>query len=216
MPTFQRRRDEALEWIRRGLDGRRMFVALSCGKDSAALLSLVRDVDPSIDSRILLWPESEALGNYADTIAAWRATGANVRELHLTRMSLDESVPERWARLRDLAPCDGHFVGLRAQESRNRRIALARHGILHCYRSGHSAGHWRCAPLAWWSVDDIAAQLYLSEAPLLDTYYAEGLEARTSTRLPRSEARDDAIAMLQRRGALTMRAARAFYPDDSI
>lgn len=192
-----------------------MFVALSCGKDSAALFSLVREVDDSISGRILLWPESEALGNYHETISAWRALGADVMELRLERASIDDSVPERWFRLQEIAPCDEHFVKIRADESRHRRIALAKHGLMHQYRSGMSVGQWRCAPLAWWSTDDVAAQIYRSGAPILDIYDAEGIEARSSTRIPRDEARDDAMAQLQRRGWESVRMLRQVYPDSN-
>ncbi|WP_157066599.1 hypothetical protein [Hyphomicrobium sulfonivorans] len=190
-----------------------MFVALSCGKDSAAMLSLVREIDPTVPARILLWPESEILGNYDATIAAWRAIGVHVDALRLTRASLDESVPERWAQLADVAPCDGHFVGLRASESRHRAIALGKYSPLHQYRSGPLVGQWRCAPLTRWSTDDVAAQIYISGAPLLDVYGDEGIDARSSTRIPRASARDAAMTQLQRRGRGALLALRRVYPE---
>lgn len=193
-----------------------MYVAFSGGKDSAALLDLVIEQKPDTEARMLLWPESEVMADYDRVISAWRDRGVRVSVLRLSRNSLDESVSDRWQSLAQMAPAGGVFVGLRADESRHRAIALARHGVVHRYVSGPLAGLVRAAPLAAWQTADVGAWISTRDLPVLDTYDVLGISARTSSRIPRGQARDQAMSQMAVARPWATTALRHIYPDDMI
>lgn len=186
------------------------FVAYSGGKDSTALLWLARRIMPDIEARILLWPESELLGNFADNIAAWRALGANIREVHLTRRHWTEKVAGKWEALNDAAPARSVFIGLRAQESAVRRLSLRRFGIFH----ERGDGRLRVCPLARWSTMDVASVIASNDLPLLDRY-EESIDVRTTTRIiARPGLTEQALDEMRRRDPSALTALRQIYPGD--
>lgn len=214
LPHFARKVAAAKEVIAETIaDHPQCFVAYSGGKDSTALLWLAREVQPDIEARILLWPESELLGNFAEIIAAWRECGANIRELHLTRSSVAEKNKDKWRRLNDLAPATAVFIGLRASESSQRRIALHRYGVVH-RRS--SDGRVRVCPLAWWSTHDIAAAIHANNLPMLNRY-DESIDVRTSTRVvARAGIGKRILHDMHERDPAAWARLRSIYPEDEI
>lgn len=161
------------------------FVACSFGKDSAVLLHLVHETDPSVPARFLRWGESEMLHEYGEVMAAWhrRYPELVVHVLDLDRDSVDEAVPDRWTQLHTLAPADAYFSGLRAEESHARAITLSIHGTT--YRT--AAGITRICPLASWTTRDVAAYAVEHDLPMLAAYAAEGWDTRTTARVPRED-----------------------------
>lgn len=212
LPVHRRHVEHAHSIIRQTLDVcERPFVACSFGKDSAALLHLVRTYRPDIEARFIRWPETELLADFDRVIGEWRALGANVVILDLTRSTLDERAPGRWDALRNLSPTDGQFVGLRADESRARQITLNAHG--HLYRT--AAGYWRSCPLARWNTLDVAAYVTLHKLPTLSAYERHGFEARTTSRIPRAQhsIREEALARLREDDPAAYQQLRAMYPE---
>lgn len=61
----------------------------------------------------------------------------------------------------------GVYIGLRADESRARKITLRKYSPLYQSQNRASA---TCCPLAWWSGKDVWAALISSGLPWLDTY----------------------------------------------
>ena len=132
--AYQRRIGEAQDIIHAGLAAcHAPYLACSFGKDSAVMLDLVRTIRPGIQARFIRWPETDLLANFSEIIEQWQDRGANIAILDLTRETLDEKVPGRWNTLRDLAPSDGVFMGLRAQEGLSRLMTLRAHGVIHRY-----------------------------------------------------------------------------------
>jgi len=158
------------------------YVSFSCGKDSAALLHLVRSIDINVPARCLLWRgESENMGNHLDVI---ERTG-NVEIFWENRSDLDDSRPERWNILH--SDSDAQFIGLRAEESPARKKTLGRHGETFTKQDGMM----RFCPLGLWSTRDIGALIASEDLPILSNYEARGMKSRTATRVPRTTVRDD-------------------------
>ncbi|MCB9172318.1 MAG: phosphoadenosine phosphosulfate reductase family protein [Ardenticatenales bacterium] len=175
------------------------YVAFSAGKDSAALLHLVHEIAPTTPGKILLWAgESQYMNNYSETLVAW---GVMLPELQIVecvmrRESWDESSSDRWATLAE--GHDAYFVGLRASESNGRRLTLRQHGTIYRVRE---SGLLRICPLAWWSDRDVGAYIVQNNLPLLHSYSIEGIESRTSARVPRDAygIREQSLAELKHR-----------------
>lgn len=190
------------------------YVACSFGKDSAALLHLVLQSRPDASVRFIRWQETNIIDDYERVIAQWQNDyGINLDILDLQRATLDESVPDRWRQLQDVQPCDGFFIGLRAEESRGRRITLRKDGVL--YRA--KSGLLRITPLAWWSTLDVAAYIVTHQLPTLETYASDGFAARTSSRVPRGDygIREGMLASLKHRNPARFNALKYMMPEVS-
>jgi 3'-phosphoadenosine 5'-phosphosulfate sulfotransferase (PAPS reductase)/FAD synthetase len=186
------------------------YVAMSFGKDSAAMLHLVQQVRPSVEARFIRWTESQYLDDFDRVIAEWRQRGINLHILDMHRGSIDERGGERWSKLQQMSPADGFFVGLRAQENqKSRGMTLKVHGTVYKLASGL----WRICPLAWWSTDDVAAYTIQHDLPMLDAYKADGFEQRTSARVPRATVRGEALHSLKVRDPLRFYALCQAYPE---
>lgn len=208
--AHQRRIAEALALIDRALDVcQSVYVACSFGKDSAVLLDLVMRRVPDIEARFIRWPETEYLGNYAEVIQQWEARGANIRILDLRRDTLDDTVADRWRWLRELAPTDGVFLGLRADESHARRMSLTVHGVFYRLKEGY----WRISPLAWWTTADVAAYVMMHGLPTLDAYKARGFSERTASRIPRKGVRGKMLRQIKLEDPAAWEGLRRIYPD---
>jgi 3'-phosphoadenosine 5'-phosphosulfate sulfotransferase (PAPS reductase)/FAD synthetase len=175
----------------------RPYVAWSGGKDSLVCLALVADECPGVDA---IWSDDElempgvpeyvpaaagALGARLMVTGGWAMHAGWFRPWtdrpfwrpadHIDAwpgMRIEEWTPQQgW---------DGAIVGLRADESRERSLHLARRGEI--YRA--STGQLICNPLARWTLDDVwavIAGMGLPYAPVYDRLAVAGV--------PRSRAR---------------------------
>lgn len=185
----------------------RPYVSCSFGKDSAVLLHLCLIQQPDIPVRFLRWEgETDCLGDYDRVVAEWQsrhpALARSLHQVELSRQSMEERTAERWEALRqglepDTALLDTVFLGLRAEESKGRRMTLRSLGPDAILKDGLR----RVCPLAWWRTDDIAACTALNQLPLLDAYAQEGFETRTTSRVPRAAhgIRGESLARLRQR-----------------
>lgn len=212
---YKKRVEQAREIIARGLEQlKNPYMACSFGKDSSVLLHLLIQVMPEIEVRFIRWDESNLIDTYAETIAKWEKTyHINLKILDLHRQSLDEPVPDRWKKLTNLSECDGYFIGLRADESRGRKMTLKIHGTIHRMKNGLV----RISPLAWWKTDDVAAYIYQFALPTLQTYQYDGFEARTTSRIPRADygIRESMLSGLRRRDPSRFNALCNLMPEVS-
>lgn len=202
---FLRRLDAArtaiAETLRRA---ERPYVAYSAGKDSTVLLWLVREQAPAVPAWLLTREESRTLHGDLDAMLRWwRHRGASIHETACAavgRGGEDWAAHERNAvPIRALAPAghDAVLLGLRAAESRGRRIALA-NGPLRTIR--HQGGTiLRSAPLARWSTADVAALLVAHDLPYLAAYAVDGFATRTAMRLNATGLCAGAVGALKRR-----------------
>jgi 3'-phosphoadenosine 5'-phosphosulfate sulfotransferase (PAPS reductase)/FAD synthetase len=207
--AYKKRVAQSLDLIERALeDHAPMYVSFSCGKDSAVMFDLVRQVDPDIEGRFIRWPETQWIDDFDAVLNGWTAKGARVSVLDLSRGSLSESVPDRWLRLRETSPSRGTFIGLRADESYGRRMTLKIHGQLYVAKDEFV----RCCPIAWWSDADVAARIVEHDLPILSAYEA-GISTRTVARVPRDSVRESFLQEMKDRDYSGYRQILAMYPD---
>lgn len=173
----QRRLDQARRAIRDWLSRvQRPAVSVSGGKDSTLLLALVREQAPHAVAFRADPPNP--LPDRADHIEALRcAAGGAWRVVPYPwdvtavldggeRYPAGLKVRRLETALRD-AGVDGVSLGIRAAESRQRRITLARRGLVY----QRSDGRWICAPLAWWPAEEVLGELVRREALPLNPVY---------------------------------------------
>lgn len=151
------------------------YVACSFGKDSAALLHMVRLEKPNVPVIYVEYEESNLIDNYEEVISMWDLT--DLRRLFVSCNSIDDEVNER-----DVIPIyakskgfDSGFVGIRASESNGRRITLRQSGMF--YKS--LTGVTRICPLADWTDWNSAAYCISNNLPTLSTYIHYGFDSRT-------------------------------------
>jgi 3'-phosphoadenosine 5'-phosphosulfate sulfotransferase (PAPS reductase)/FAD synthetase len=159
---------------------KRPYLACSFGKDSSVMLDLVWQYKPDITVRFASHPETRLLDNYDEVIQWWLKRGINYEEIycegglvkvkHHQRQSLNQG---EW---------DSYFVGIRAEESTERKKCLKFQGMFHQL----SNGRIRIAPLAWWTTRDITAYLWGNKIPSLQAYHDLGFDTRTSAGIPRT------------------------------
>jgi len=179
VPTIEHRRriDEARQIIDRWLEScSHPAVSVSGGKDSTALLMLVRDAHPTIP--VYRADPPNPLPDRAEHIARlvtasgmpWRVVpypwdvdavlAGEVR--YPAGLKVRRLVEAHW-----IDGIDGIALGIRAAESPTRAISLRVRGPL--YRRGD--GITICTPLAWWSAEQVIGYvLARDELPLNPVY----------------------------------------------
>ena len=202
----------AVATLRSGLaSAPRSYLSMSFGKDSAVclhLLSRLVSID-KIDARFLRWPETDMLGDFSQVESQWADRGIKVTTISMSRGGLDSADAERWSALDAVADCDGVILGLRAEESRGRKITLRHHGDIYRLKSGML----RICPLAWWTTSDVAAYVVKHGVPVLSTYKNHGFGERTSARVPREAMRHEMMLLMRQRDPARAATLCEIYPD---
>jgi len=165
-----------IRWALKQVDN--PYISCSFGKDSSVLLHLMLSVKKDIPVYCFVCEQTEMLDNYDEVIGFW------VDKCNLQLIDFDQSNSlkiNKMSKLSKSIDCDSFFNGIRAEESKNRRIALRKYGKFHLMKS---SGKYRIAPLAWWETEDIMTYVLNQDLPLLDTYKAIGGAGRTGTFLP--------------------------------
>lgn len=196
--SFHKRLEEAKRLIQIALSiAQRPYISFSCGKDSSVLADMVLEFAPDIPMRFLSSGETRLLHNI-DEILMWfrEKKGAKITEIHINRVFSPEWINKSWNESRKAGVGDLEhlhkeenfdlaFIGLRAEESPNRRMSLMK-----CRTEGlpqfiyrMKDGRIRCCPLAQWKTADVGAYLISRGIPFLENYHEEGLQARTTARL---------------------------------
>ena len=184
---FVRRVTEAQRELTRWLDeDRAPYISVSWGKDSVCLAHLAHLAPTDAELARVTYPHLD--NPYSNLVrdaflARWpfpyrevevvTATPPVYREPHVLDQAWFEDVwtPAWGDALAELADYyDSYATGIRAQESRARRMRLARHGI---------ATDVTCAPLSRWTAQDVWAYLAIHDLPVHPTYamaYAGSLD----------------------------------------
>jgi len=168
--AFSRRVERSRQVVRDWLaTTSRRYVAFSGGKDSTAMLGLVREVDPTslavFGNDEFVLPETLALLDatpnlhriaarieHAPWFTAWDQ-GAEGLPAGTEWVEPDGQGPGPWARLHGY---DGAAVGIRAGENNYRRLHIRARGELFYARRRQV---WQCYPLAWWTTQDVWAYI---------------------------------------------------------
>jgi len=175
--AFRRKLDQSIraieEW--RGRCSR-PIVSVSGGKDSTLLLLLCRQVDPDIIA-LRADPPNPLPDRQAHVDELKRAMGGSWSTVDYpwdvdAVLARDERYPAR-LKIRALQTeaaslgADGVAIGIRAAESRERRISCYQRGLV--YRV--ASGRLRCTPLAWWTAEEVIGALVSQDAAPLNPVY---------------------------------------------
>lgn len=188
--------DRSLDAIRTFLAAGPAYCGTSHGKESVTTCHLVRQVDPSIplihlrpsnhnpdcdavrDAYFAMFPEQAPV--YSEVVIDYGDLHARGLPDHL----LDKATDRLWeAAIRQSGhPCGGrHILGIRAGESNGR--------LMRCRIWGESSPKG-CAPLAWWSTDDVYGYLAVMGLPVHPAYAMLGAMAGgNGARWPRERLR---------------------------
>ena len=168
------------------------------------MLDLVTKIKPDIKCLFLKSEESFLMYNYEEVINKY--SHINIEVVETFRLSESDF---NWTESRKrgkndfyLEPFtrdwDGVFMGLRIEESKQRRISLVskKNNLIGDkimqYKTGKREGMYRCCPVAYW--DSFEVLLYLKEhnLPFLDVYL-EGKHIRTTARLTGDSVRNHSL-----------------------
>lgn len=189
------------------------YIAFSCGKDSTVLAHMVLEIDSTVPLRFLSSGETRLVHNVDTILGYFNERGATIQEINIDRVFSEEWKDATWDEQRkagrgDLEQLnDGDwdciFMGLRSQESRTRRMSLARHqtpglpSYSFMYTTGKRKGMIRCCPIARWETIDVGAYLIANNLPWLEWYDYQGFEGRTTARLTGDAIRNNVLAWLK-------------------
>ena len=177
------------------------YVSISWGKDSMLMLWLVREVNPSIPC---LWFDGGQYDEWPETYPFMRRV-VDSWSLDLTVVYPETSLSDQWReygvpwKLGDPADrayarefdrslkaeahrrgWDGQFVGMRAQESPNRKLLLYSRGPVYF---GKGRRLWTCCPLWNWDVGDLWLATDMAGIPVHPIYSMDPTRPRHTVRL---------------------------------
>lgn len=182
-PQFKQRLAQAKRYAKAAFGKSQCpYLSLSGGKDSAAMLGVVDEVARECDREYDIWGHiSDA--SFPGTVETIQACAEHVER----RLILDESPVSAFdvigqqscqrfgkqgyffeAIKRQCEHYDLAFVGVRAHESTRRMKAARVHGAL--FQTRTPAPHWKCQPLIWWTIQDVAAALVYYDLPIHPIY----------------------------------------------
>lgn len=182
------------------LSRHRCCLSWSSGKDSTAMVHIVRSMCPSTPIIIQFddcdWPTKRAyVQRVADSqvwsdyhavepdFSVWQAALSSkigveniCSQTHwITRESFLRPLKEKQGEL----GCDCVFLGLRAEESRARRVNVATHGKLYQVRDGT----WHALPMAQWEAVDVFAYLHSQGVEINPCYFQNRITQPEDIRL---------------------------------
>lgn len=205
--SFQRRHAESARLLKAML-GDKSYVSFSAGKDSSVVAHMCHRVRPGIhvlmvdpgcpvhwlDGERRQWLEYAAGAGWNLTLFPWdkaAATADAATEEDHRRLAHKNMFSD----LHAYAASHGltqRITGMRADESRSRRITTATRGMHYALADGGSAVN----PIATWSVDDVWAYIVATGMPWLSIYDHLGPSARNGL-IGRSGASNGRMAWLK-------------------
>jgi len=134
------------------------YIALSGGKDSTVIYSLVREFLPDIPA---IWSDDEwFLPETLEYIQRLQQNGLDVRQIRTNAWHAEWfQIKGDWDGIQDYArqhDFDGVFLGLRQEENNTRRVHLRTMGKLFLAKSD---GFWHSNPIGDWSWKDVWAYI---------------------------------------------------------
>lgn len=197
IPSFiQRKIGDAKRIIEGGMNiAKKPYVSCSFGKDSTVVLWLALQIDPNIP---VVWFDGGKFDEYPDTYAyktflqaEWKLNLTTVYpsmsfidqmktfgsddkthyDHFFTQAFLDESARENY---------DGSMLGLRAQESNNRRITFRVRGQLYFHKGQNI---WRICPIMNWTTVELWNVIDVAQIPIHPIYTKNVFQKREDIRL---------------------------------
>lgn len=183
LPAFKKKVEQAKAVIKEALNIAPAYVAVSWGKDSVVMLHLCQQIKPDIIAVNYGSSEQDTVDSYSQVINDYlQRFPTNYKELiGLPEWANEpDTVQDRCNQILE-GKYNLAFVGLRAEESKNRKRSIAQNGLIHEYKSGRYKGHYRVCPLGWWSWRDVWAHTVVNNLPYLDSYdYKDRERGRTN------------------------------------
>lgn len=202
------------------------YLGFSCGKDSSVVAHLLLSLGYNIKMRFLSSGETRLLHN-VDTIIDWFGQlGADIEEINIDRVFSDDWKHASWVEQKTAGrddmknhlssgDWDGVIMGLRADESRARKITLSCHRTddlpRHCYR--YKSGLVRVCPIGSWCNQDVAAYIQEHQIPVLNAYKEKGIGSRTTARLTGDALRQGALVELRERNPVGYQKLISRFPE---
>ena len=185
------------------------YIALSFGKDSIVMSHLIHQIKENVECLFLTGDETFLMYDYQELITFYQEVHKwNIKIIKTTPLKdndfkLDEARSERkklWF-LDDFLKHDGVFMGLRAEESKGRKLTLySKDNIefgIYKYTSGLRSGQYRSCPVGNWKESDILLYTRAFDLKLLNVYNI-GPGIRTSARIPRESQRANCLFDIKR------------------
>jgi 3'-phosphoadenosine 5'-phosphosulfate sulfotransferase (PAPS reductase)/FAD synthetase len=186
-----RRKLDAMRRRVADLDPATTYVSFSAGKDSSVIAHACHAAHPGIPILMIdpgcptHWLERErdrwlsyaAAQGWNLALYAWDKWGGGGRTGDTEQQYRDKIHRDMFSAIESRAKADGltcKVMGLRAEESRHRRMLVARRGDAYAYRDGTRA----VLPIARWSTADVWAYIVTAGLPWLDIYDTIGPDAR--------------------------------------
>jgi 3'-phosphoadenosine 5'-phosphosulfate sulfotransferase (PAPS reductase)/FAD synthetase len=216
-----------MEIIRRAMDEcSSPFIGFSAGKDSVVTADLVWRVSPDVPALMLTGGETHLLYPDAADVAARVARDHPLTVVHVDHVfsaswadahfwEQYESFVGEWETYLWARGHDAAIIGLRAEESAQRRVDLRTRGPIHRYVDGgrYRSGGLRVCPIHDWSWRDVWAYIVSRDLPYLSAYDSRGPDGRTHLRLGRSAMRMGQLQELRRENPAGYAAILARFPD---
>ena len=182
MPTYQRKREDALRVCREQLlTHKRPYLSLSGGKDSVAMAFLADEAARETGTDFTIWTHVSSAsfpGTLETCQEVARRLGRKLDVYDGGDAFAKMSEPQRMAFGKSgtffesvrayAADKDLSFVGVRAYESSRRMQAAKAHGMV--FRSESMGGVDVVNPLQWFRLNDVASLLYEFDAPIHPVY----------------------------------------------
>jgi 3'-phosphoadenosine 5'-phosphosulfate sulfotransferase (PAPS reductase)/FAD synthetase len=186
------------------------YLALSFGKQSIVLAHIIHCIRPETPMLLLQSWETFIMHNMEEIIKKFLCRFPV--KLHvLTRDNVSWNDWD-WQRTRDhgekdlqnlgndvIPDWDGVIMGLSKDESVARRITLSIGNTDWATIFRYKNGKYRCTPIQFWNINDLAAYIAMNNLPLLDAYRQGGLETRTTARITRNNAEMNGLIDLKNR-----------------
>jgi len=184
---YRRHLDYAIQAIYASQKCGKSILSWSAGKDSTAMVHLVKTLYPKIPIMIQFddcdWPEKREYVKQVTQTQGWpyHAVEPNfsVWEKLLScqigfenicsqshGVTQDSFISLLNAKQNELG-CSVVFLGLRSQESHSRYLNLAKRGELYQLKNGE----WRCCPLGRWTTEDVFAYHVIHDIEINPCYF---------------------------------------------
>jgi len=196
---YKRHLEYAKQAIHRALEKGKCIISWSAGKDSTAMTHLIRSLYPEIPIMIQFddcdWPEKR---EYAERVAlsqgwhlhivepdfsVWeRSLSCNIGFDDVCAQSHEftqDSFLSLLNKKQQELGCNVVFMGLRAEESRARKMNLMKRGEIYQLKNGE----WRCCPLGRWDSVDVFAYLTEHDIEINPCYFYNRFQSPEDIRL---------------------------------
>lgn len=182
LPVFQRRVARARSRIEEWLAAvRNPYVAFSGGKDSTCVLHLVREQRPETPAVYLdadcCFPEVDDLLQHTPNLIRYPTSEPflvtlaryGVDDPRIGNITMRTTVYEPVEASVEEHGFDGTAYGLRAEESRGRRLHARSRGAIFRYKKRYGS-LLACQPIWDWTYDDVWAFIVVNQVPYAGTY----------------------------------------------